>query len=242
MDDTIFYKHIRNHRTVRRPFFTSVNRKLSRAPTTMTEAAGLPSASIPLGHPDPDNPQLSFGIEVWLDPPNEVNEIGSHEFISTSRPFLLDNFRKTSTPLQWNRYILLGYFSHIDGVTFDEEWNQEPCNLLHRHKIVWYNFMSHVDRNIDIPMSLEAWATQVSQPYLMEHQPSFLQINTIDSSWKSVDKLAQTATRHLSGRQWVEINQIVRSGRKSPSTSLRIVFVLQHLNLQRQPQHIHYLL
>ena len=102
--------------------------------------------------------------------------------IRSPRPFFLNNFRLTATPLQWNRYLLLGFFSHEDGAKFEFEWTQQPDDWLHRHKIVWYNFMYFVDRNTDIPLTLQTWAIQVSQPFLYENDPSFLKISTLTST------------------------------------------------------------
>ncbi|KAI2493321.1 hypothetical protein MHU86_21203 [Fragilaria crotonensis] len=171
----------------------------------MTEAVGPPSTAIPLGYHDPDNPLFSFGIDAWLDPPKAATQIVSNEGLSTPRPFFLENFRLTASPLQWNRYIIVGFFSHLDGAQFDAEWNQKPINLLHRHKIVWYNFMCYVDRHIDIPLELEAWATQVAQPYLLAHKPSFLKINTLDSTWPSAQALS--ADGDDAGDDWTTVGR-----------------------------------
>ena len=51
------------------------------------------------------------------------------------------------------------------------------------HRMVWYNFMYHVDREFEISPTLSAWATDVSQPYLQRHAPQFLAINTIASTY-----------------------------------------------------------
>ncbi|KAI2492150.1 hypothetical protein MHU86_22415 [Fragilaria crotonensis] len=139
----------------------------------MTEVIGPPAAPNLSGSPDPDNPMFYFGTDTWLDPPTKVIETDTNDQIGNPRNFFLEHFRLTATPLQWNRYILLGFFSHIDGEKFDMEWTALPINLIQRSKIVWYNFMSFVDRHIDIPCLLEAWATQVAQPYLFVHDPGF---------------------------------------------------------------------
>ncbi|KAI2503574.1 hypothetical protein MHU86_10861 [Fragilaria crotonensis] len=166
---------------------TTAQAKLSRAPSTMTEVIGPPPAPNPSVSPDPDYPMFSIGTDVWLDPPNQAIGTISNDQIGNPRPFFLEHFRLTATPLQWNRYILLGFFSHTDGAKFDAEWNCFPTNLIHRNKIVWCNFMFFVDRHIDIPFLLEAWAIQVAQPYLLAHDPSFLEINTTTSSWESFE-------------------------------------------------------
>lgn len=95
--------------------------------------------------------------------------------------------------------------------------------MLHCHQIVWYNFMSYVYRHIDIPLSLEAWATQVSQPYLFEHQPSFLKINTIEYSWQSA---AATRTQPADASEdWTTV------GGNKPSRSTKMQVTLN------EPEH-----
>ena len=42
--------------------------------------------------------------------------------------------------------------------------------------------MYHLDRTLDIHPTLHAWATIVSQPYIIKHAPDFLEINTLLSS------------------------------------------------------------
>jgi hypothetical protein len=151
----------------------------------MTEVVGSNAASNPSGTPDPDNPSFWIDTHSWLDPPTDDPKLGTNEFLSTPRPFILEKYRQTATPFQWNRYVLLGFCTHIDGNKFDSEWSADPVNLIQRNKIVWYNFMYYVDRKVDIPSLLENWALHVAQPYLLEHDPSFLQINTLSHPWTS---------------------------------------------------------
>lgn len=51
------------------------------------------------------------------------------------------------------------------------------------HRMVWYNFLYHVDRKYEILATLSAWATDVLQPYLQRHAPQFLAINTLENTW-----------------------------------------------------------
>ena len=172
--------------SVRQPNLRTKSRKLLRERTTMTEVPGPPVDTTQSGTPDFNNPELHIESKEWLDPPNSPLPVDKNGMISSPRPFFLENFRLTATPFQWNRYLLLGYYSHEDGSKFDIEWNRKPEDWLHRHKIVWYNFMYFVDRNTDIPLTLQAWAIQVSQPFLFKHDPSFLKISTSTSTWKSI--------------------------------------------------------
>ena len=81
----------------------------------MTEVIGSNAASNLSGSPDPDNPLFWIDTHSWLDPPSNDPHIGTKDFLSTPRPFFLANYYKTATPFQWNRYVLLGFFTHIDG-------------------------------------------------------------------------------------------------------------------------------
>ena len=149
----------------------------------MTEVPEPPPVALNhSGTPDLSNPEFSIESKKWLDPPTSLLPVDQNGMIRSPRPFFLNNFRLTATPLQWNRYLLLGFFSHEDGAKFEFEWTQQPDDWLHRHKIVWYNFMYFVDRNTDIPLTLQTWAIQVSQPFLYENDPSFLKISTLTST------------------------------------------------------------
>ena len=155
----------------------------------MTEVIASAVAPNRSGSPDPDNSLFWIATDKWLDPPLTASPNSSNDFVSTPRPFFLERYRSTATPFQWNRYIRLGFHTHLDGNEFDDEWTKDPISLIQRNKIVWYNFMYYVDRNIDIHPLLENWALHVAQPYLFKHDPSFLKINTIDVPWSSASQL-----------------------------------------------------
>ena len=115
---------------------------------------------------DAYNPLLHIESIKWYDPPVPPALSDDDEMILSPRPFFLEEFRLMATPEEWNRYIRLGFYTHMNGSNFKEEWSQTPINWLIRHKMIWYNFMHHVDRKIDVHPTLEAWATQVSRPSL----------------------------------------------------------------------------
>jgi hypothetical protein len=169
----------------------------------MTEVIDSNVAPNLLGSPYPDNPLFWIATDKWIDPPPDAPPTGSNYCVSNPRPFFLESYCLTATPFQWNRYILLGLHTHIDGNKFDDEWTKNPINLTQQNKIVWYNFMYYVDRNIGIHSLLENWARHVAQPYLFKHDPSFLKINTIAVPWTSVAQL--TMEVNDDAKEWTTV-------------------------------------
>ena len=127
---TIFYFSLRSFESVRQPNLRTKSRKLLRARTTMTEVPDPAVAIIHSGIPDFSNPEFSIESTKWLDPPNSPLPVDKNGMLRSPRPFFLENFRKTATPFQWNRYLLLGFYSHEDGAKFDFEWTQQPEDWL----------------------------------------------------------------------------------------------------------------
>ena len=59
------------------------------------------------------------------------------------------------------------------------------ADWLQRHKIVlWYNYMYFLDKLMEMPERLHAWATKLSHPYLSKNAPVLLHIDTRKLSWK----------------------------------------------------------
>ena len=152
----------------------------------MTEVPGPPAASPLLGPPDPNNPAYAIESINRLDPPEIPLHKDANGPLSQDRMSALATYRTHSTPTEWNRYLLFGYLSHDDGEQFTKEWSEDEVNWLTRHRIVWFNFIYLVERNIDIPMTLQSWATQVSRPYLFAHDPGFLDTTTINQTWRKI--------------------------------------------------------
>jgi hypothetical protein len=46
--------------------------------------------------------------------------------------------------------------------------------------------MYHVDRKIDVPAKLEAWATLQSMTYLAKYEPGLLLLDTVKTTWKAL--------------------------------------------------------
>jgi hypothetical protein len=151
---------------------------------TMTAQAALPSPPDPADYHDPHHPTYGFHTEEWHERPQPTD--GSEWFKVEERYRREANahaYRQHGTPQNWLRYLTLGYFIYDDCSKFDALWMKYSTDPIICHRMVWYNFLYHVDRKFDIPPALHAWATDVTQPYLQRHAPQYLAINTIEHSW-----------------------------------------------------------
>ncbi|KAI2488891.1 hypothetical protein MHU86_25945 [Fragilaria crotonensis] len=151
---------------------------------TMTAQAALPSPPDPAAYHDPHHPMYGFYTEEWHDQPSPPN--GSKWFPDEERYRREANahaYRQHGTPQNWLRYLTLGYFVYDDCSKFDALWMKYSADPIICHRMVWYNFLYHVDRNYELPPTLSAWATDVSQPYLQRYAPQFLALNTMEHTW-----------------------------------------------------------
>lgn len=64
----------------------------------------------------------------------------------------------------------------------NSHWNLFTSKQTFCSKMVWYNFMYHLDQQIDIHPELQAWSTEVARPHLSQIDPSFLRIDTTTQS------------------------------------------------------------
>ncbi|KAI2501929.1 hypothetical protein MHU86_12550 [Fragilaria crotonensis] len=151
---------------------------------TMTAQAALPSPPDPTAYHDPHHPKYGFHTEEWHDMPRPIN--GTDWFSTEERYRREANahaYRQIGTPQNWLRYLTLGLFVYDDCTKFDSLWMKYSDDPIICHRMVWYNFLFHVDRKLDIPATLSAWATEVSQPYLQRHAPQYLAINSLEYTW-----------------------------------------------------------
>lgn len=123
-------------------------------------------------------------------------------------------YRQHGTPQNWYRYLSLGFFAYDDCTKFDTLWMKYSSDPVICHRMVLYNFMYHVDRRMDIPPRLSAWATDVSQPYLQRYAPQYLAINTIDTTWNDHIR-GDHDVMDIEATQWTQV------GTKKQKTSTR---------------------
>ena len=127
---------------------------------------------------------LTFETTEWGDPP---------KLVSTNKSETEEHFRKyandviyrsRNTATDWHRYITLGYYTVEDGTEFDVEWHAMLVDPLRIHRLFWYNYLYHIDREMQIPPKLDTWAVYVSRPYILENHIASLSMNT-QIPWKS---------------------------------------------------------
>ena len=64
--------------------------------------------------------------------------------------------------------------------------------------------MYHVDRAIDIPPKLYAWATAIAQPYLQQNDPNSLEMETLIKDWAELKASSMTPPRGSHG-EWIPV-------------------------------------
>ena len=113
-------------------------------------------------------------------------------FVSSPRTYFLDNYRLIATPFEWNHYLTLSFFTFVDGKTFTNVWNDDTTTWFLRHQIIWYNYKYHLDRSIDTIERLYDWAMSVAHPFLLKHDPAFIDVNTKTSTWRQIQQEKKT--------------------------------------------------
>ena len=187
---------------------------------TMTARAALPAPPDPVAYHDPHHPTYGFHTTEWHETSRFLSELAS---ISVEERYRREAnahaYRQHGTPQNWLRYLILGYFVYDDCSKFDALWMKYSSDPIICHRMVWYNFLYHVDRNYAISEKLTAWATDVSQPYLQRHAPQFLAINTMESKWNDLIR-GDHDVMDIEVNQWTQVGAKKKGSRsKSPPIS-----------------------
>ena len=136
---------------------------------------------------DPDNPTYGFATDSWVETPGFISlETENNTERLYRRQAHADAFKQHGSPVAWNRFVNLGFYVFDDCSEFDGYWRQFVSKQTFCSKVVWYNFTYHLDRNIDIPPKLLAWATELARPHIDQVDPSFLSIDTTKISWHQI--------------------------------------------------------
>ena len=125
----------------------------------------------------------AFSVSEWFDAPPYVSDLPETSPESNIRSMTELEYRKSTTPTKWFRYLTLGRYV-MDGFTFDsciEEMSSDPLKL---HCIIWYQYQYHLDHKLVIPFQLLSGASRCSQPYLTRHAESAIALDTNKVTWK----------------------------------------------------------
>ena len=126
--------------------------------------------------------EYDFVDSDWLSPPfpKDIDWFEREE--RTIRDAYAYAYQQFGTTYHWSRYVHLGYFAFINCTAFDKVWSQIDKEPLMVHRAIWYNFMFHVDRELPMSEKLNAWAFNVSHPFLEYHDAEYLKIDPTFSS------------------------------------------------------------
>lgn len=200
-----------------------------------------PCPAPPPPPPDMTHPRFSFDINEWLPSPVLYGRTPDEKEDIYRRRANDALFRQNATPEAWHRYVTLGYYAVDDGQIFEQEWNRSTENPVRIHQLIWYNYLYHIDRDMDIPPKLDSWATQISQQALQQWDPNSLMMDTLRLTWKQTMEKFDSEKKTA---EWIPVSgRTNRANRRSPSptstspasTPTRAQVspsrMLQHLNL-----------
>jgi hypothetical protein len=153
----------------------------------MTDVLDL--SGFPLQAPlvPPDDPIFDFAVSNWIDPPVYVTNLPETTPESDIRSLAEQEYRKSTSPTLWHRYLTLGRYV-VDGFTFDTIMEESTTDPLKMHCLIWFQYVYHLDQNIDIPPKLQAWGSTRSQPYLAKHAESAFLLDTKVTTWKEFSR------------------------------------------------------
>ena len=152
----------------------------------MTEATAAAVSKVISSLSQPDDPIFDFNISEWVVPPLLISRKDESSAQLKSRQQQEHVYRSKTTPTHWNRYLALGRYS-MSGFDFDILMNVSDKEALKIHRVIWYNYAFHADRNMECSPKLAAWAVQRSKPYLTTHQTKALLVDTVSTSWRQYE-------------------------------------------------------
>ena len=201
----------------------------------MTEGAALPP---PPAFPDsfgPDNHEYGFQYEGWeeIPVPSGLDWFRPEE--RYRRNANAASYREQGDPVAWIRYLTLGFFAFTDCNHFDRLWARRETDAVTLHRVIWYQsqFMSHVQKEMPIPDKLNAWALQITHPFLEVNDPTALDVNT-SIPWKELNYNNQMDTDD--NGEWLPVQGKRRGREVSPPKKSRPQFTTNQLTLlSRKP-------
>jgi hypothetical protein len=144
--------------------------------------------------PDPVTPHIHdlssatfrFNTKLWFEAPEYGASDPNDKGLMQRRQENDELYRSKGNATKWNRFTTLAYYALDDGMKFDKEWTNFESEPLTIHRIIWYNYMYHIDRDMDVVPKLNAWANQIAQPYLLEHDPAALDMDTMKYAYQDL--------------------------------------------------------
>ena len=161
----------------------------------MTVGADAPPFSDPTTIPPDDDSSFGFFTTQWIEPPPFDPKPSETDEERYARIFAETKYRHINDPTAWNRYCTLGRYA-VSGDAFNSAWKDFETDPIVIHSIVWYNYMYHFERQMDIPIKLQAWATKLSQAYLATNLSQMITtLDTHTTSWPAFMSLHDLSTK-----------------------------------------------
>ena len=143
----------------------------------------LKAASVP-----PDDPIFDFSCIDWIDPPKFITTLPETTKESIIRDMAEKEYRASTTPTAWHRYITLGRYA-TDGFTFDSIMSELLIDPRKVHCLIWFQYSYHLDHKIAIPDKLHAWYSDRSKLFLVtNHLTSAFDLDTTKSTWNDYSR------------------------------------------------------
>ena len=197
----------------------------------MTEGAVLPPPpAFPVEYGS-ENPTYGFRYEGWEEIPSPK---GPDWFPKEERYRRNANaavYQEDGDPIAWKRYLTLGLFAFKECYQFEEIWKRREEDPLTLHRVIWYQFMFHVDKYIEVPEILNSWAIDITRPYLSCIDPQSLDMDTI-TPWK--DMKFTTPMEEESNDDWTQVTG-KRRNRSPPKQSASLDSISKLTPLRRSP-------
>ena len=176
----------------------------------MTEETAAAVSEVASSTSSPNDDIFDFTIQEWV----AASLIVPHKdecSTSVKRRHQQEHvYRSKRTPTNWHRYLTLGRYA-LSGPDFDTLMNDKEVDALKIHCVIWYNYMFHVDRMMDCPPKLEAWAIHRGKPYLTEHQINALTVDTELFDWDMYAK------QQALSKNWTQVNKKSKNAKSKSS-------------------------
>jgi hypothetical protein len=186
---------------------------------TMTVGAALPPPIMKPVSQDPYHPMYGFQRDDWITPPTPDVPTGFPDEEHFRRAANANAYRQHGNPTTWHTYITLGFFAFDDCSSFERIWKRFDADPLTVHRVIWYQFMYYVDREMPIPEKLNAWAMDITHAYLEYHDASSLEMDSF-IQWKSLP--FNTPMDMEPTDEWIPVTPNRRGRNKSPSATTNV--------------------
>ena len=118
----------------------------------MTESMANPPFFAANPPPDPRHPAFDFTAKVYVETPELIDKPNLTNDDIDAKTADDKLYRRTSSHTSWYRYTTLG-FQTTPGRDFAKLWTERHVHTLRFQRAIWYNYLSYVDNEQDVPES-----------------------------------------------------------------------------------------